>query len=134
MLSQAEKVGDGRLQAIESNYAMLLKQAITASLYPESAWSILRQEGGGSLRSILKSWVIWQFAKRNVLLVKQRPYDEQRRQLGRDWPMLGYSMIGHRRLDNLEFCLRSVVDEGINGDFVECGVWRGERQFSPRPS
>ena len=39
--------------------------------------------------------------------------------------MFGYSMIGHRRLENIQACLRSVVSAGVDGDFVECGVWRG---------
>lgn len=39
--------------------------------------------------------------------------------------MFGYSMVGHRRLDNIEQCIRSVVQDHIAGDFVECGVWRG---------
>lgn len=39
--------------------------------------------------------------------------------------MFGYSMVGHRRLENVEHCIRSVLDRSIQGDFVECGVWRG---------
>ena len=36
-----------------------------------------------------------------------------------------YTMLGRKRLDNVEFCVRSILDEGIPGDFIECGVWRG---------
>ena len=125
MPSQAENVDNHRMQIAALDYTTLLKQAITASLYPESAWLILRRDSGRNLRSVLKSWVIRQLAARNFVLVKQVPYDDQQRQLGRDWPMFGYSMVGHRRLENLEFCLRSIVNERVNGDFVECGVWRG---------
>ena len=38
------------------------------------------------------------------------------------WPM---TMIGARRLDNVEACVRSVSDDGIPGDFIETGVWKG---------
>ena len=38
------------------------------------------------------------------------------------WPL---TMIGSRRLDNVEACMRSVLDEGVPGDFIETGVWKG---------
>jgi O-methyltransferase len=34
-------------------------------------------------------------------------------------------MIGLRRLDNLEHCVRDVVQRGVAGDLIETGVWRG---------
>jgi hypothetical protein len=34
-------------------------------------------------------------------------------------------MIGLKRLDNLQFCVESVIREGIEGDLIETGVWRG---------
>ena len=34
-------------------------------------------------------------------------------------------MIGLRRLDNIQFCIKSILEEGIPGDFIETGVWRG---------
>ena len=50
---------------------------------------------------------------------------EKRRQEGLDWPGLALSMCGFKRLDNLAYCLKSVVDNGVEGDFIETGVWRG---------
>lgn len=44
---------------------------------------------------------------------------------GRDWPLVAETMIGFRRLDNLEMCIRKVVNDGVPGDLIECGVWRG---------
>lgn len=38
---------------------------------------------------------------------------------------LAYTMIGRRRLDHLEACVGTVLDEEVPGDFMECGVWRG---------
>jgi O-methyltransferase len=34
-------------------------------------------------------------------------------------------MIGRKRLDNLQSCVESVLTEGVEGDFIETGVWRG---------
>ena len=36
-----------------------------------------------------------------------------------------HTMIGRQRLDGLHECLDKVVEKGIPGDFMECGVWRG---------
>ena len=52
---------------------------------------------------------------------------EQRRlrAVGLDWPLQGVSMSGLRRLDDLETCVDSVVRDGVEGDLIEAGTWRG---------
>lgn len=35
------------------------------------------------------------------------------------------TMIGRARLDHLRSCLDSIVADGVRGDLMECGVWRG---------
>jgi O-methyltransferase len=44
---------------------------------------------------------------------------------GADWPLSGLSMIGLERLDALQACVEAVVADGVEGDMIECGVWRG---------
>ncbi|MFF4403291.1 TylF/MycF family methyltransferase [Streptomyces sp. NPDC001262] len=44
---------------------------------------------------------------------------------GRDWPSLAHTMVGLRRLDNLQRCVQGVLDDGVPGDLIETGVWRG---------
>jgi hypothetical protein len=39
--------------------------------------------------------------------------------------MFAYTMIGRKRLDNVESCVREVVKCCVEGDIVEAGVWRG---------
>ena len=44
------------------------------------------------------------------------------------WPEdIGFyhTMIGRQRLDNVHSCLDTIRQEGIAGDLIECGVWRG---------
>jgi len=36
-----------------------------------------------------------------------------------------HSMIGHARMKNIEECLDVVREEGVAGDLLEAGVWRG---------
>jgi hypothetical protein len=49
----------------------------------------------------------------------------QWRAAGRDWPVNALTMVGLRRLDDLQRCVESVVADGVEGDLVEAGAWRG---------
>lgn len=44
---------------------------------------------------------------------------------GKDWPLDGLTMIGLRRLDDLQACVESVLADGVPGDLIEAGAWRG---------
>lgn len=37
----------------------------------------------------------------------------------------GLTMLNTARMDNLEECVSSVIRDGVPGDLIECGVWRG---------
>jgi hypothetical protein len=47
------------------------------------------------------------------------------RELGRDMPSQAHTMIGLRRLNNLQACIEQVLADGVPGDLIETGVWRG---------
>src|SRR5213082_673852 len=47
------------------------------------------------------------------------------RQVGRDWPVLAHTMIGMKRMENLQFCVEDVLHRNLPGDLIETGVWRG---------
>lgn len=69
--------------------------------------------------------VIGILAKRNIRVVRAIPFDEQKRNLGLDWPVSAETMIGMQRLTHLQHCVETVLAEKIPGDLMECGVWRG---------
>ncbi len=52
-------------------------------------------------------------------------FDPNNRLLGRDWPSLSFSMIGSVRMRNLRYACETVILDGVKGDFIETGVWRG---------
>src|SRR6188474_1402041 len=81
-------------------YLDLLKGCLTRMLFPDMCWGD------------------WEFAT-------PRPFDPDARREGRDWPTEAETMVGMRRLDNLQRCMRTVFREGVPGDLVETGVWRG---------
>lgn len=56
---------------------------------------------------------------------KEYPFNLGQRIGGFDWPLIGITMIGRKRLINVEWAIRRVIAKQIPGDFIECGVWRG---------
>jgi O-methyltransferase len=47
------------------------------------------------------------------------------RELGWDWPDEAETMIGMVRLSCIQECTETALREGVPGDFLEAGVWRG---------
>ena len=62
---------------------------------------------------------------RNFAIGKMKFVAEEKRLNGMDWPAQAKTMIGLKRLDNIEDCMTTVLKENIPGDFIETGVWRG---------
>lgn len=52
-------------------------------------------------------------------------FDASLRMRGRDWPAKAHTMIGFERLRNVRTLMSQVISDGVPGDFVETGVWRG---------
>jgi O-methyltransferase len=66
--------------------------------------------------------------KRDDGTVASRPLtgeDRRLRAAGMDWPLQGLTMVGLNRLDDLQTCVETVVREGVEGDLIEAGAWRG---------
>jgi hypothetical protein len=87
---------------LRNDYLELLKNALTGDLLETSSVK----------------------ARLGVRMLEQ-PYNADTRANGRDWPRFGYTMVGKRRLDALHDAIASVSAGGVDGDFIECGVWRG---------
>jgi O-methyltransferase len=64
-------------------------------------------------------------SSRGFRVMRARPFDEQKRNLGLDWPIAAETMIGMQRLTSLQRCVETVLAEDVPGDLIECGVWRG---------
>jgi O-methyltransferase len=57
--------------------------------------------------------------------VVRRHADPRAREVGADLPASAETMVGAKRLQNLRSCVESVLRDGVPGDLVETGVWRG---------
>ena len=47
------------------------------------------------------------------------------REVGLDWPSQAHTMIGNKRMVNIWQICEDVIVNGVPGDFIETGVWRG---------
>jgi O-methyltransferase len=54
-----------------------------------------------------------------------RPFEPATRSQGKDWPSVAHSMVGKQRLRNLRKLVQRTLDQQIQGDYIETGVWRG---------
>lgn len=52
-------------------------------------------------------------------------YCRDKRLRGEDWPSHAHTMIGLKRLENIQMLIEHLLADGIEGDLIETGVWRG---------
>ena len=108
-------------------YLDLLKRSLTGALAEDND-SILggvRTAGSTSLKRRAANMAGQLAARFNFEIVYKKPYDPSQREVGRDWPSRAESMIGLRRMDNIQHCVQTVLDDDVPGDLIEAGVWRG---------
>ena len=85
---------------LRARYLDLMRDSLTGLLREDPS---LDQHSGGGLRE----------------------FDRAQRTEGKDWPSRALSMIGARRMLQLQRAAEFVIERGVPGDFVETGVWRG---------
>jgi O-methyltransferase len=89
----------------------------------------------GEYRPLEESSPSWKFRilrsldkllrKKTYAICKYSKGDPSIRLQGGDWPYYADTMIGLKRLENIEYCVGEVLKDKIPGDFIETGVWRG---------
>lgn len=107
-------------------YLDLMKKTLSFSLWPEPLREITAPNCGRSpvVKCIL-STISGMLRTQGLLLASPYSLPESLREDGKMWPVYAETMIGPRRLDNLQYCIETVLKEGIPGDLIETGVWRG---------
>src|ERR1022692_3283584 len=104
-------------------YLDLMKRVLTRYQFPEPYLPLRRpswppyKAALPLLRKLL--------SKKGLELVRRSRFNPADRTEGKDWPADAETMVGLRRLDNLQFCISDVVQRGVVGDLIETGVWRG---------
>lgn len=97
-------------------YLDLLKKCLTFMLWDAKDGSLYEMRGS----SIYP--LVFAYLKLKRLV---KPLDPSMREEGRDWPAMAHTMVGLRRLDNVQECIEDVLRNHVPGDLIEAGVWRG---------
>jgi O-methyltransferase len=105
-------------------YLDLLKKCLTRFVTGGEGWRPF-EPPRGTLKGTLFRPVAGLLQRWGLRLATPEPFDPVKRESGRDWPAEAETMIGLRRLDNLETLIVDLVRRGVAGDLVETGVWRG---------
>ena len=127
MLGRSSSVTIEQTTQATSLYLDLLKRSLTGALTEDND-SILggvRTAGSRSWKRRLANFAGQAAARINVEIVYKKPYDPKLREVGRDWPARAESMIGLKRMDNIQHCVQAVLADDVPGDLIETGVWRG---------
>lgn len=106
-------------------YLDLMKKALSYTLWPEPPMLLAGFDDYPPVERIILSFVSTILAKKKLMIALPRNLSESQRREGRVWPICADTMIGLRRLDNLQDCIETVLKEDVEGDFIETGVWRG---------
>lgn len=114
-------------QTPEKLYLNLMKKTLSFILWPEPPIAV---EKFSSRFLPFKQFIFAVAGKflaaKGLFLAKSRHVTLESREEGK-CHTLAYAdtMIGLKRLDNLQVCIEHVLQENIPGDFIETGVWRG---------
>jgi hypothetical protein len=107
-------------------YLDIMKKALSFSLWKEPGVPI---ETFNYKRTFLKRFfvnVLSTLARLNDWqIVKNVVFTDGEREQGLGWPIQADTMIGLKRLDNIQFCVENVLKDDIPGDLIETGAWRG---------
>lgn len=112
----------------ESLYLDLMKKVLTFTLWQEPPipaatlgypWRTLQEKLAIAIAQGLSR------ITKKYQIVINRAINEQDRIEGNVWPSYAHSMIGLKRLDDIQSCIEQVLRDGIEGDLIETGVWRG---------
>ena len=103
-------------------YLDLMKKSLTRYLFLDEE---VQELAGWGWRRKAYEPVRAGLARLGLILVRPGPGDRSMRARGEGWPGHAETMVGLRRLDNVQHCVTEVLRDAIPGDLIETGVWRG---------
>jgi Macrocin-O-methyltransferase (TylF) len=120
-------VTDSAVSSLRDAYLTLLKRAVLGETVPPTImYRPVHHVPGGRFR---RGFLARALRQEGAVLARQVAVDISQNDEGRlsawDLPPWPLTMIGARRLANVEQCMQSVLEAGVPGDFIETGVWKG---------
>lgn len=114
----ASNAGDTRCLYLE-----LLKRTLTRyELEDVERWPLV---GHSRVRRSIVAPLQYVLRRLGLEIVRVRQVRHDLRRVGRDYPQNADTMVGVLRLDNIQRCIEAIIDDRVEGDLIEAGVWRG---------
>ncbi len=107
---------DAEIARLRDRYLFLVKNALTHMLY--RPMDIRFDDAGYVVDEDMRKAAQLELSKKSFNWPDVRAE-------GRDWPWFAQTMVGAKRLDNVQRCVEQVLADGVPGDLIETGVWRG---------
>lgn len=132
-----------KINHLSETYIHLLKASLLNNIYIESEAKLAHVFGGmlnnhtldfedffGNATPKIKEYVqlLSKIKKNGDTVVLARITEDGRREHHhelRNITEIAHTMVGEKRLNNIKFCIDTVLNENVPGDFIETGVWRG---------
>lgn len=115
-------------------YLDLLKRSLTDYLHIDRGFAdkreVLLQQGFMPKDFLVNALVrLLRLRRMRLYYIRNQRFDlatkRRKREEGKDYPDAAETMIGMKRMDNIQACIESVLQRDVPGDFLEAGVWRG---------
>lgn len=100
-------------------YLELLKRSLINELYAAYEFKPVKRNNP------LRRGLVASMAKMGYRLTTSQLVSHEDRQNGRIMPPMAHTGVGRKRLDNIHYCIRTIVEDDVRGDVIETGVWRG---------
>ena len=73
----------------------------------------------------VRSLVLKAFEAGGIQLAHRRRGNYAKRIAGQDFSDVAHTMLSVKRLDNVQYCIETILKDDVPGDFIETGVMRG---------
>src|SRR5688572_11542956 len=105
-------------------YLDLLKKVLTDDIYADdrSGWALHVRSGPGP-RNLVRTALL-SAARRFGYSVVKTSSSVARRE-GTELPAVAHTQVGLKRLEHLQTCIEQVLRDGVPGDLIGTGIWRG---------
>lgn len=101
-------------------YLALMQDVLLGRFAPANELVPVREDSSMKGRALHKM-----LSKRGAIRARWLTENIADVEAGHAWPRQATTMIGRPRLDNIRFCVENVLTNGVPGDVIETGVWKG---------
>jgi O-methyltransferase len=125
--------------SVTQRYIELLKKSVLNELYIENEARIISTIGAILANETLTYDKLYDISSKTSLInglknaktngssvsLARRNPDGTKTGVSRNYTELSHTMIGRKRLDNVQLAIETILEENIPGDLIETGIWRG---------